>query len=117
MVALAAFVDRDEAATESATRDRLRQLLRQIEGLAGVTAGLIPGRRDGALPRIAIDIRDPAGVLTADGVCRRLRRSTPPVHVGEGQIGAGRLIVDLIACCPRDDRELGDALRMALSGL
>jgi hypothetical protein len=92
-------------------------LLRLQEGLAnhsGISTAIIGGRRDGALPRLAIDIQ-PAKL--AEGVCRRLTERSPSVRLGEGQIEKGTLIVDLLATDESDDEQLGLALREEFNAL
>ena len=114
MVALDEFMARDPEAWESSIRVRLDRLQQQIIGVPGVAAGIIAGRRDGALPRLAVTIRPPE---LAETVFRRLWKGAPAIRVGEGQIGDGILLVDLMAVDERDDERLGHALLSALSSL
>lgn len=108
MVALAEFIERDPTAWHAATHARLQQLQGQIEGRTGIATDIIAGRRDGALPRLAINIRP---TQCAEQVCRNLLRRDPSVRLGEGQIDKGTLIVDLMAVDKSDDEHLAFALR------
>ena len=76
--------------------------------MSGVSTEIIAGRREGALPRLAIYVQPAA---RAEEMCRRLTERRPPVRVGEGQIEKGTLIVDLMAIGESDDEQLGCALR------
>lgn len=114
MVALDDFLARDEASAEADMRSRLERLKDRIAGPAGISIELISGRRPGALPRLAIDFA-PAAAVGADDVCRALRRHSPPIHVGEGFVASGRLIIDLIATRPVDDEVLAVGLAAALT--
>ncbi len=115
MVALAAFTERDEAAAIAAMHGRLRRLQSRLPQGPGVVAEIIGGRRDGALPRLAVTLLPGPGRATADEVCQRLRRGQPSVRVGEGQIEAGVLLIDLIASHERDDATIAEALAHSLS--
>jgi len=114
MVALAEFVERDHGAWHAATHARLRRLQERVEGTPGLAAEIIAGRRDGALPRLAINIH-PA--KRAEEICRRLMHRSPSVRVGEGQIEKGILVVDLMATEEGDDEQLALALREALGSI
>ena len=117
MVALSAFIERDEARAIAEMRERLHKLQAHLAGLRGVTVDIIAGRRDGALPRLAIRIDAVASGYTADDACRRLSQGRPSVRVGEGQIEDGVLLIDLIASHERDDAVLAAALRATLSAV
>src|SRR5262245_47368058 len=114
MVALAEFVERDHSAWHAATRTRLLRLQERLANLSGISTEIITGRREGALPRLAIDIRPPK---RAEGVCQRLTERSPSVRLGEGQIEKGTLIVDLLATDESDDEQLGLALREVFNAL
>jgi D-glucosaminate-6-phosphate ammonia-lyase len=114
MVALAEFVERDHSAWRAATHTRLLRLQERLANLAGISTEIIAGRREGALPRLAIDIQ-PA--KRAEGVWRRLTERSPSVRLGEGQIEKGTLIVDLLATDESDDEQLGLALREVFNAL
>ncbi len=110
MVALAEFLERDPVAWSAATHARLRQLEEKIAGRTGIATEIIAGRRDGALPRLAINIRPKQ---RAELVFRNLLQSAPSLRLGEGLIDAGTLIVDLMAVDERDDERLALGLRAA----
>ena len=114
MVALAEFVERDHSAWHAATHTRLLRLQERLANLSGISTEIITGRREGALPRLAIDIQPPK---RAEGVCRRLTERSPSVRLGEGQIEKGTLIVDLLATDESDDEQLGLALREVFNAL
>jgi D-glucosaminate-6-phosphate ammonia-lyase len=114
MVALAEFVERDPAAWHAATHARLQQLQEQIAGRTGIASDIIAGRRDGALPRLAINIQP---TQRAEQVCRNLLRRDPSVRLGEGQIEKGTLIVDLMAVDKSDDEHLALALRQVFDSI
>ena len=114
MVALAEFVERDHGAWHAATHTRLLRLQERLASLSGISTEIIAGRREGALPRLAIDIQPPK---RAEEVCRRLTERSPSVRLGEGQIEKGTLIVDLLATDESDDEQLGFALREVFNAL
>jgi D-glucosaminate-6-phosphate ammonia-lyase len=107
MVALAEFVERDHGAWHAATHARLLRLQERLARLSGIATAIIAGRREGTLPRLALDVQP---VKRAEEVCRRLAQRSPPVRLGEGQIEKGTLIVDLLAIDESDDEHLGRAL-------
>jgi D-glucosaminate-6-phosphate ammonia-lyase len=114
MVALTEFIERDHGAWHAATHARLQRLQEQLASLSGISTEIIAGRREGALPRLAIDIKL---AKRAEEVCRRLTERRPSVRLGEGQIEKGILIVDLLATDEIDDEQLGCALRDVFNAL
>jgi D-glucosaminate-6-phosphate ammonia-lyase len=114
MVALAEFIERDPTAWHVATHTRLQQLQEQIAGRVGITTDIVAGRRDGTLPRLAMNIRP---TQRAEQVCRSLLRRDPSVRLGEGQIEKGTLIVDLMAVDKSDDEHLAFALRQVFDSI
>lgn len=113
LVALDEFMGRDEVAMQTATRARLQRIRDGLVGLDGATIDIIAGRRSEALPRLAIRLRAGAGREAAE-VCARLARGAPPVHVAEGLVADGVLVIDLIAVDARDDDLLVGAIRAAI---
>ena len=80
MVALAEFIERDHGAWHAATHARLQRLQKQLGSLSGISTEIIAGRREGALPRLAIDIKL---AKRAEEVCCRLTERRPSVRLGE----------------------------------
>ena len=88
MVALAEFVERDHGAWRAATHLRLQRMQERVAAPSGITTEIIPGRREGALPRLAINVQSAA---RAEEAFRRLSQGSPSVRIGEGQIAKGTL--------------------------
>ena len=114
MVALAEFVERDHAAWHAATHARLLRLQERVAAPPGVSTEIIAGRREGALPRLAIYVHPPK---RAEEMCQRLAERRPSVRLGEGQLQKGTLVVDLLATDTSDDEQLGYALREVCNAL
>jgi L-seryl-tRNA(Ser) seleniumtransferase len=113
MVALAEFIARDQEAWAATTHARLQRLKEQISGQPGIASEIIAGRRDGALPRLAIKFQSPQ---LAEQAFRNLAQATPPVRLGEGLTERSTLIVDLMAVDPSDDEHLALAIGQCARG-
>jgi L-seryl-tRNA(Ser) seleniumtransferase len=119
MVALEEFLARDQATARAAVEARLAAIAERLAGLRGLSVEMAGGRRDCGRPRLAIRLHPtenaPAAQRAVD-VCRRLAGARPPVHVGEGRIEEGVLLVDLVAVEPGEDEHLARALGSAIEG-
>ena len=101
------------ACEESALRRRARTLARRLRS-AGITADAVPTRAvlgggttpDQSLASWAVTV--PGG----DGEAAALRRGRPPVVA---RVAAGRVVLDLRAVFPEQDRTLGAAAAAALT--
>jgi D-glucosaminate-6-phosphate ammonia-lyase len=114
IVALERFTARDEAAAREAMYGRLERIRDRLYGAAGATCEIIGGRRAGGIPRLSVSIDAASNRTSAAEACRRLAQHNTPVHVGEGRIEDGVIVIDLIAVDERDDELLARALRLAI---
>ncbi|WP_237215847.1 hypothetical protein, partial [Falsiroseomonas oryziterrae] len=76
------------------------------EALGPVPGGTIA---DGAVPLLAIHCADPAAARAAEAALRARR-----IHVGQGRLREGMLVVNPLALAERDLGPLGTALREVL---
>ncbi len=102
LVALERFVARDESAFEAALTDRLKKI---AAALPAGASSLKPGKT----PLLEIRAKD------GPAAAARLAAGDPPVHVGEGELEAGRLSVNLLTVRPEDDAALAAALARAIA--
>lgn len=115
MVALDAFIGMDEAATNAAVRSRLVEIGRALGEHPGLTARVVDGRRDGAPPRLTIQVDASTAGIGAAGLSRSLRNGTPSIHVSEARVRSGVLLLDLAAVRPLDDATLLAGIARALA--
>jgi D-glucosaminate-6-phosphate ammonia-lyase len=108
LVALARFVDRDEAAESAAIAARLAAVAAGLQGLGALTPRLVDGATTGKLPVLELAVTPPADAAM---LAARLRDGDPAVHVSERRAGQGVLTVDAQALRPQDDARLVAALR------
>ncbi len=113
MVALDAFVASDQEAIARVVRHRLETIGDALAAERGLAATVIPGRRDGTSPRLALTIDASICGFDAAELSARLRRGAPRVFLAEGRIGEGVLVADLVAVRPEDDRTLVTAILAA----
>ena len=109
LVALDEFLAADGDANVAQISSRITRIAAGLTSIGGVIATTVPGR-PGALPRLEIAV-DPAICPIRPAIARLASNG---VHVAEGRIADGILIVDLIAVTEDDDAHLLDALRAAL---
>jgi L-seryl-tRNA(Ser) seleniumtransferase len=114
MAALDVFLARDAGAIERRTRRRLAAIARGLSGLRGIAAEIVPGRKAGAVSRLAIRVVPDEAGMDASDLAARLRRARPAVYLAEGRIGENVLLVDLAAIRPEDDAALVQAIAAAL---
>ncbi len=114
LVALEAFRARDDAAEARALALRLEQLARAFAANNGLSCEILPGKRAGAAPRLALSVDRRACGLGAAELAALMRRHTPPVHVDEGQVGTDKIAIDLIACGADQDAHIVRAVEAAL---
>ncbi len=102
IVALERFVERDEDAFGKGLTDRLGRIAKALPAQAcSIRPGKVP----------LLEIRTVDGPAAA----ARLAAGDPPVHVGEGQLEAGLLAVNLLTVKPEDDASLAAALARAIA--
>ena len=111
LVALDEFLESDNDAQSARVSVRIERIVAGLNGIAGITAARATGRA-GTLPRLEIKLDPQDSRVSAANAIERLRSAN--VHVAEGRIHDGILIVDLIAVAEDDDAHLFDALRAAL---
>lgn len=113
LVALDTFVAEDSAANADRVSQRLRSIAAKLD-MPGVTCTETIDR-PGVLPRLAIAIDGQKARVDATEAAARLKSARPPVHVVEGRLGEGVLIIDLIAVAEDHDQALAAALKAALA--
>lgn len=112
LVALDAFVAQDNAAHAARVGKRLDGIAARLR-MPGVTCATFTDR-PGVLPRLAITIDASVTNIGANEVAARLKSARPAVHVVEGRIGDGTLILDLVAVAEEQDQALAAAIVSAL---
>lgn len=108
IVGLLVALRRFAAENDAARRTRLRERLQAVREAAGT--GEIA---DGAVPLLLIRCADAAAARAADS---RLRARRPAIHVGQGRLRDGVLVVNPLALADHDLVPLGAALREVLDG-
>jgi L-seryl-tRNA(Ser) seleniumtransferase len=105
LAALRRFVAEGDAPRAARLRARLEAVRDAFGGEAEITGG--------ALPLLAIRLADAPAACAADA---RLRARSPAVHLNQGRLREGVLVVNPIALAEADLVPLGAALREVLSG-
>lgn len=113
LVALETFVAQDSAGNAARASQRLRAIASKLD-LPGVSCSEAIDR-PGVLPRLAIAIDRKHARVDAMEAAARLKNARPPVHIVEGRLGEGVLLIDLIAVAEDQDQALAAALRAALA--
>jgi L-seryl-tRNA(Ser) seleniumtransferase len=101
LVALRRFVAEDDATRSAGLRARL-EAVRAAMGDAPVEIA------DGAVPLLLLRLVDAATARAAEA---KLRAHRPAIHVGQGRLREGVLVVNPLALAERDLVTLGQALR------
>jgi L-seryl-tRNA(Ser) seleniumtransferase len=105
LVALRRFVAEDDGMRAARLRARLQAVRAAMGGVACEIA-------DGPVPLLLLRLRDAAAAREADAALRRRR---PAIHVNQGRLREGVLVVNPLALAERDVAPLGAALREVLS--
>jgi D-glucosaminate-6-phosphate ammonia-lyase len=91
----------------------LRQLVTELES-HGIVCHLRQPKDNQSIPWLEIEVTPPEpGGSAADGareVCRRLRRGSPPIHMGHGLLPAGRLVANPLHLNAERTRVLAERL-------
>jgi D-glucosaminate-6-phosphate ammonia-lyase len=114
LAALEAFLARDEAAEAREVLRRLQGLAQGLADVVGLATQIVPGRREGAMPRLALEVARTAG-FNVEALATRLAAGQPSVRTAEGRIDEGVLLLDLAAIRPEDDGTLVAAIRAAMA--
>jgi D-glucosaminate-6-phosphate ammonia-lyase len=109
LVALRRFV----AEGDEARSARLRARLEAVCAAMGDVPGLVPEITRGAVPLLLLRQADAAAARAAEA---RLRAHRPAIHVNQGRLREGVLVVNPLALADRDLPVLGAALREVLGG-
>jgi L-seryl-tRNA(Ser) seleniumtransferase len=107
LVALRRFL----AEPEDSRRDRLLARLATVREAMGGPPGIAVEVTPGPLPLLLLRLADPAAARDAEA---RLRARHPAVHVNQGRLREGVLVVNPLALAAQDLAPLGLALREAL---
>jgi D-glucosaminate-6-phosphate ammonia-lyase len=92
---------------------RLRARLDAVRAAMGEVTGAAVEIAEAAVPLLLLRLPDPAAACAAE---ERLRARRPAVHVNQGRLREGVLVVNPLALAERDLAPLGRALREALAG-
>lgn len=109
LVALGRFVAEDDAARTARLRARLDGVVLAMGEPPGILAEIV----DGAVPLLLLRLPDTAAARGAEAA---LRARSPSIHVGQGRLREGVLVVNPLALAERDLAPLGLALRQVLAG-
>ncbi|MEO8545410.1 MAG: aminotransferase class V-fold PLP-dependent enzyme [Burkholderiaceae bacterium] len=109
LTALQIFTTRDEAAFSAALRQRLTAIATALSGATSCLSVRLEGDdSDCAIPTLQLRVHGSAQTLS-----RALQQGNPPVHLGEGRMDAGILILNPLTVRADDDATLVSCLLAA----
>lgn len=89
VTALATFASEDPTLVNGSHREHLQLIAEAIEGPT-VGCELLDSPGDERVPLLEITL----AAADALGVCRALRKGTPPIYVGHGKLSEGKLVIN-----------------------
>ncbi|MEP6970823.1 MAG: selenocysteine synthase [Betaproteobacteria bacterium] len=109
LTALQIFTTRDEAVFSAALRQRLTAIATALSGATSCLSVRLEGDdSDCAIPTLQLRVHGSAQTLS-----RALQQGNPPVHLGEGRMDAGILILNPLTVRADDDATLVSCLLAA----